>query len=88
MDHHWIWSNGCARQFQNPYVFQWLCMLQNKYKVPHIWNYFDIRNGKGEHDGVGTCIKNTLCRKQMRFTTIYLIQNAKSIVKWCSLVMT
>jgi hypothetical protein len=63
MDQHWIWSDSCTCQFKNVGVFQWLCMLEKNLKVPHIWNYFDPRNGKGEHDGAGECIKRELCRK-------------------------
>ena len=25
--HHFIWSDGCARQFKKACVFQWLCLL-------------------------------------------------------------
>ena len=64
MDQHWIWSDGCASQFKNAGVFQWLCMLHRKIKVPHIWNYFETGHGKGEHDGAGTRIKTTLRRKK------------------------
>jgi len=42
---------------------------------------------KGEHDGEGPCIKRPLCRQEMNFTTTSLIQDAKSIVEWCCLVM-
>ena len=68
-------------------VFQWLCILHKRHKVPHIWNYFETRHGKGEHDGEGACIKTTLHRKEMKFTTISLIRDANTIVSWCSSVM-
>ena len=55
--------------------------------MPHIWNYFETRHGKGEHDGAGACIKTALRRKEMKFTTISLIRDAKTIVAWCSSVM-
>ena len=55
--------------------------------MPHIWNYFETENGKGEHDGVAACIKNALRRKEMEFTTISLIRYANTIVAWCSSVM-
>ena len=54
--HHFIWLDGFVEQFKNARVFQWLCLLHIKYKVPHIWNYFEIGHGKGEHYGVGACI--------------------------------
>ena len=87
MKQHWIWYDGCEGQFKNPYVFQWLCIIHKRHKVTHIWNYFETGHGKGEHDGVGACIKTALCRKEMKFITIFLIQDAKTIIAWCSLVM-
>ena len=58
--HHLIWSDGCDRQFKNACAFQWLCLFHIKYKVPHIWNYFETSHGKGEYDVVGPCRKNSL----------------------------
>jgi hypothetical protein len=63
MDQHWIWEYGCVGELKHAHVFQWLCMLHKKLKVPHIWNYFEHGHGKGEHYGVGTCIKRSLHRK-------------------------
>ena len=62
-------------------------MLHKKLKVPHIWNYFESGNGQGEHHGAIACIKRALRRQEMKFTTISLIQDVKSIVEWCSSVM-
>ena len=76
-----------AGQLKNAHVFQWLCILHKRHKVPHIWNYFEIGHGKGEHDGEGTCIKTVLRRKEMKFTTISLIQDAKTIVAWGPSIM-
>ena len=87
MEQHWIWSDGCAGKFKNFHVFQWLCILHKRHKVPHIWNYFETRHGKGEHDGASACINIALRRKEMKLTAISLIQDAKTIVTWCSLVM-
>ena len=50
-------------------------------------NYFETGNGKGEHDGVGACIKIELRRQEMRFTNVSLVRYEKSIVEWCSSVM-
>ena len=55
--------------------------------MPHIWNYFETGHRKGERDGVGACIKTSLCRKDMKITTISLIQDSKTIIAWCSLVI-
>ena len=43
---HWIWSDGCAGQFKNARVFQWLSLLHIKYNVPHLWSYFETGHGK------------------------------------------
>ena len=80
---HWIWSNGCAGQFKNPHVFQWLSLLHIKYNVPNLWSYFETRHGKGEHNGASACIKTALQREQMKFIGMSL-QHAESIVKWCT----
>ena len=54
--------------------------------MPHIWNYFEIGHGKGEHDGAGACIKTSLRREVMNFTGA-LLRDATYIVKWCASVM-
>jgi hypothetical protein len=60
MDQHWIWSDGCTGQLKNSHVFKWSCMLHKKLKVPHICNYFESGNEKGDHDGEGACIRREL----------------------------
>ena len=81
---HWIWLDGCAGQFKNAHVFQWLYLLHIKYNVPHLWSYFESGHGRGEHDGAGACIKKTaLRREQMKFIGTSL-QDAESIVRWCT----
>ena len=83
---HLNWSDGCAGQFKNSRVFQWLCLFHIKYKVPHIWNYFETRHGKWEHDCTGACIKNSLRKEEMNFAGAH-IRDAASIVKWCASIM-
>ena len=61
--------------------------VHKRYKVPHIQNYFEYGHKKGEHDGAGVYIKTALCRKEMKFTVVFLIRDEKIIVEWCSLVM-
>ena len=63
-------------------------MLHKTYNVPHIWNYFETWHDKGENDGAGACIKNSLEREDMRFTRNPHINDAKSIVQWCSTTMS
>ena len=65
-----------------------MSMLHKTYNVSHIWNYFDTRIDKGEHDEVGACIKTALQREEMRFTKIPHIKYAESIVQWCSTTMS
>ena len=60
MDQHWVWSDGCVGQFKNSRVFQWTSMLHKNYNVLYIWNYFETRHEKGEHDEADACIKTTL----------------------------
>ena len=81
-----IWSYGCAGQFKNARVFQWLCLLHIKYKVPLIWNYFETGHGKGEHDGAGEFTKTSLRREEIKFTGAHL-RDAASIVQWCASIM-
>lgn len=50
---HWIWLDGYVVQLKDAHVFQWLSLLNIKYKVPHLWRYFETRHRKGKHDGVG-----------------------------------
>jgi len=83
---HFIWSDGCARQFKIACVFEWLCLLHIKYKVPHVWNYFETGHGKGEHDGASACIKTALQREEMKFIGAHL-RDAASIVQWCAFVI-
>ena len=88
MDQHWIWSDGCAGQFKNSRVFQWMSMLHKTYNVPHIWNYFETKQNKGEHYGVVSYIKTTLQREEMRFTKKHHIKYVESIVQWCFATMS
>ena len=84
--HHFIWLYGCARQFKNACVFECLCLLHIKYKVPHVWNYFETGHGKGEKKGAGPCIKTALRREDMNFIGAHL-RDIASIVKCCASVM-
>ena len=58
----------------------------HKIQGSHIWNYFETDHGKGEHDGVGACIKTGLGMEEMKFTGA-LLRDVASIVKWCVSVM-
>ena len=56
---HCIWLDGCEGQFKISHVFQSLALLHIKFNVSHLWSYFKIGHGKGEHDGTVACIKIT-----------------------------
>ena len=51
--------------------------------MSHIWNYFEAGHGKGEHDGIGACIKKSIRREEMKFIGARL-RDIASIVKWCA----
>ena len=52
-----------------------------------MWNYFETRHGKGEHDGAGACVKTALQREELKLSTISTILNAQSIFRWCTSAM-
>ena len=46
--------------------------------------FFEVGHGKGEHDGVGVCMKTALCRKQLKFEEKAKFKNAHDILEWCN----
>ena len=62
---HWIWSDGCAGQFKSACSFYWLSCLHKETGIRHTWTFFETRDGRGEHDGAGACVKRALRRYQM-----------------------
>jgi hypothetical protein len=79
---HWVWSDGCVGQFKSTCSFLWLSHLHNKMDVRHTWSFFEMGHGKGEHDGVGACVKHALRRYQMNHSTSHLV-NSNDVVNWC-----
>ena len=63
--HHIIWSNNCASQFKNAQMLYWLRRMQRLSRIKYMWNFTEVGHGKGEHDGVGTCIKRALAREEL-----------------------
>ncbi len=51
--------------------------------MPHIWSFFEFGHGKGEHDGVGACVKRAIVKKQLNISRVDLL-DARSIVDWYS----
>jgi len=44
-------------------MFYWLSRIHAEKGIHHIWNLFEVGHGKGEHDGVGECVKRALLNK-------------------------
>jgi hypothetical protein len=62
--HHWVWSDGCVGQFKGWQNFvAWYLGFTNGCSMT--WSFFGIGHGKGEWDGVGAMVKNTLKNKQI-----------------------
>ena len=79
---HYIWSDGCASQFKLAQPFLWLSLLHKKTNIWHTWNFFEIRHGKGEHNGVVSCIKHALKRHQLNHLASQLVDSS-NVVNWC-----
>ena len=52
-----------------------------------MWSFIEVVNGKGEHDGVGTCIKRDLAHEELKYKDGAILKDAKSIVQWCNTTM-
>ena len=52
-----------------------------------MWNFSEAGHGKGEHDGVGTCIKRALAREELKYKDGSILTDAKSIIQWCNATM-
>ena len=55
--------------------------------MPHIWSLFKFGHGKGEHDGVGACVKRALVKEQLKILAAKLL-DARTIIYWCSLALS
>lgn len=63
--------------------FYWLSRKHRKNNIQHVWSFYEARHGKGEHDGVGACVKRTLSREKLKFEEKSKFKNAHEIVEWC-----
>ena len=50
-------------------------------------DFFESGHGKGEHDGVGACVKRALVKGQLKISAAELL-DACSIVDWYSLALS
>ena len=55
--------------------------------MPHIWNFLESGHGKGEHNGVGACVKRALVKELLNISAVELL-DVCSIVDWCSLALS
>lgn len=60
-----IWSDGPSSQFKNKFIAAIIPILQDKFRIKIIWNYFATSHGKGCIDGIGATVK-TIVRKHIR----------------------
>lgn len=67
IDKHYVWLDGCVAQFESSRPFYAIIWYHRNENIPHIWIFFEIEHGKGEHDGVGACIKRSLWKYQMNY---------------------
>ena len=52
-----------------------------------MWNFTEAGHGKGEHDGVGTCIKRALAHEELKYKYGATLIDTKSIIQWCNAIM-
>ena len=52
-------------KFKSPKAFNWLATQHARQNVTFLWNFFESGHGKGEHDGVGACVKCALCQDEL-----------------------
>lgn len=55
-----IWSDGPTSQFKNKFIGAVILLLEKKFQVKIIWNFFATAHGKACVDGIGTTIKKRL----------------------------
>ena len=68
-------------------MFYWLYRMHVEMGVPNIWSFFESSHGKGKHDGVEACVKRALVKEKLNILATDL-HHARSIVDWCSLVLS
>lgn len=60
-----IWSDGPTSQFKNKFIAATIAVLEEKFDIKIIWNFFATSHGKGCVDGIGATAK-TVVRKHIR----------------------
>ena len=60
-------------------MFYWLSRMHVTSGVQHFWNFIEVGNGKGVHDGAETCVKRALSREELKYESGTILENAKII---------
>ena len=61
-------------------MFYWLSIMHRLSRIQYIQNFIEVGYGKGEHDGVGACIKRALAHEELKYKDGAILTDAKSIV--------
>lgn len=56
----YYWSDGCAAQYKNKYMFYWIAKHIKDFGVSAEYNFFATAHGKGAVDGVGAVVKRLI----------------------------
>lgn len=62
-------------------MFYWLSRIYKKTNIQHVWSFLEAGHGKGEHDGVGACMKRDLSREKLKFKKKSKFKNEHEIVE-------
>lgn len=57
-----VWSDGPNNQFKSRYIAALILLLESKFNIKIVWNYFAASHGKGCVDGIGAVVKRTVKR--------------------------
>ena len=68
-------------------MFYWLSRMDRLCRIQYMWNFIEAGHGKGENDGVGTCIKRALVHEELKYKDGEILIDVKSIVQWCNSTM-
>lgn len=60
-----MWSDGPHSQFKNRFIAEAIKLLQTKFSITIIWNFFATAHGKGIVDGIGSLVKYKVLRLVM-----------------------
>lgn len=60
-----VWSDGPTSQFKNNFIAAMIPVLEAKFNLKIVWNFFATAHGKGCVDGLGATVKQTV-RKHIK----------------------